>query len=161
MNTELKVAVTALLETYPERERKIAVLRYELSHPSHVSSDELIEAMSLGHEDGVGRPSGHVSDKTLYIALNYQEKADKLNADIKEEIVSQLVGLEQTQNRLKYYVSLLEQRQAETIKLAYFEPVSQEMLAKTLGLSLRTVQKIKAQAIEALAELYSFTENLH
>lgn len=160
MKIESTAAITALLESYPERERKIAVLRYELANPSRVSSDELIEAMALGHEDGVGRPSGHISDKTLYIALNYQERADKLNAGVREAVATQLVELEQTQNRLKYYVSLLERRQMETIKLAYFEQKSQEEMAKVMNLSVRTVQKIKAQAITALAELYSFTGKL-
>jgi len=155
MKIEGKAAVTALLETYLEREREIAVLRYELMHPSNVSSDELIEAMALGHGDGENRPSGHISDKTLYIALNYQEKADRLNAGVRKAIASRLVELEQIQDRMKYYVSLLERRQAKVIKLTYFETCGQDDAAKQLGIVPRTMRRIKKEAIEKLAELYA------
>ena len=49
-----------------------------------VAADEMIRAMALGHGagSGGGHVEGHISDKTLYIALNYQSKVDKLNADI-------------------------------------------------------------------------------
>ena len=60
-----------LLETYHDRERMIAVLRYELEHPGKISSAEQIEAMNYGHGDGIGGTKGHISNKTLYIALNY------------------------------------------------------------------------------------------
>lgn len=39
--------VLKLLESYNERERKIAVLRYNLEHPAKVSRSEQIEAMNF------------------------------------------------------------------------------------------------------------------
>lgn len=102
-----------LLETCQERKRKIALLHYEMEHPARTSEAEIISAMALGHGDSnISHSDGHVSDKTLYIALNYQNRVEKLNADIKQEIVKQLVELEQEQERLQYYTSLLEKRQA-------------------------------------------------
>ena len=46
MNGEIKNYVLQLLESYPERTRKIALLRYELEHPSQITSDEIISAMN-------------------------------------------------------------------------------------------------------------------
>ena len=128
MDKDMRAYVVNLLETCQERRRKIALLHYELEHPAHTSEAEMISAMALGYGNGSGggHPDGHISDKTLYIALNYQSKADKLNADIKEEIVVQLVELEQEQARLEYYTSLLEKRQALVICLAYFEGRSRQ-----------------------------------
>ena len=127
MNNDMRSYVINLLETYQERTRKIALLHYELEHPARTSEAEIISAMALGHgAGGSSHTEGHISDKTLYIALNYQSKADKLNADIKEEIVVQLVELEQEQARLEYYTSLLEKRQALVICLAYFEGRSRQ-----------------------------------
>lgn len=162
MDNDMKLRVTYLLETYQERQRKIALLHYELEHPAHTSEAEMINAMALGHGVGGsgGHVEGHISDKTLYIALNYQSKVDKLNADTKEEIVVQLVELEQEQKRLDYYISLLNKRQAEVIKLTFFEGYAQNDVARKLAIVPRTVRRIKEEAVDKLVEMYSFAENL-
>ena len=157
MNDDTRSYVVNLLETCQERKRKIALLHYELDHPAHTSENEMIGAMALGHGSGGGHIEGRISDKTLYIALNYQNKVDKLNADTKEEIVVQLVELEQEQKRLEYYASLLEKRQNMVISLAYFEGLPWDEVAKAVGVAVRTVHKIKNQALDQLAGMYRFT----
>ena len=112
MKTDMKAYVTGLLETYPMREKQIDLLHYELSHPTSVSPEEMIGAMSLAHGMAGAQPAGYISDKTRYIALNYQDKVIRTNSDVKAEIVGRLVELEQEQNRLKHYVSLLKDRKS-------------------------------------------------
>lgn len=161
MNIDMKERIVKILEAYPDRKRKIDALRYELANPAQISEVEQLEAMTYSHDEIGGKPSvGHVSDKTLYIALNYQEKAGRLNAGVVSEVSRQLYELEREQSRLEYYVSLLSKRQAEVIRRTYFELESQETVAKALNVSVRTVQTIKAQAIEALGELYCLTAKL-
>lgn len=159
MDNDMRVYVVNLLESSQERKRKIALLHYELEHPARTSEAEMISAMALGHGDGGGGgiPDGRISDKTFYIALNYQNRANKLNSDIKKEIVLQLVELEQVQERLEYYTSLLEKRQALVIRLAYFEGLPWDEVAEKAGAAVRTVHKIKNQALTQLAEMYQFT----
>lgn len=159
MNDDMKSYVVSLLETCQERKRKIALLHYELEHLAHTSEAEMISAMALGHGSGSngGHTEGHISDKTLYIALNYQSKVDKMNTDTKEEIVVQLVELEQEQARLEYYTSLLEGRHALVIRLAYLEGLSWDEVAKKAGVAVRTAHKIKNQALDQLAGMYQFT----
>lgn len=158
MNVETKAYVIGLLESYQKRSKQIELLHYELSHPARVSENEIIGALALAHGDGEGgRPGGHASDKTLYIALNYQARANHANSDTAEEVVGQLVTLEREQERLNYYVSLLNSRHAELLKLLYFEGYSQEECAKKLEIATRTVRRIKDDAIEELTEMYSFT----
>lgn len=159
MNNEVRTHVISLLETCPERRRQIALLHYELEHPARLSDSEMIGAMALGHSEGGSHVKGHVSDKTLYIALNYQNRASKVNADIKEEIVLQLVELEREQARLEYYASLLEKRQSQVIHLAYFEELPWDKVAEEIGVALRTVHKIKNQALDQLVEMYQFTDS--
>ena len=117
-NNDMRTYVASLLESSQERKRKVALLHYELEHPAYTSETEMISAMALGHGDGSNNShtDGRISDKTFYIALNYQNRADKLNSDAKKEIVLQLVELEQIQERLEYYTSLLEKRQALVIR---------------------------------------------
>ena len=76
--------------------------------------------------------------------------ANHVNSDTAEEVVGQLVTLEREQERLNYYVSLLNPRHAELLKLLYFEGYSQEECAKKLEIATRTVRRIKDDAIEEL-----------
>ena len=156
-NNDTRAYVVNLLETSQERKRKIALLHYELEHPAHTSETEMIGAMALGHgAGGSSHTEGHISDKTLYIALNYQDRADKLNADIKQEIVVQLVELEREQKRLDFYISLLNERQAKAIQFFYEKELTQREVEKLMGLSAKTVRKLKKEALDALVVMYEF-----
>lgn len=158
MDVEIKTYVIGLLESYQKRSKQIELLHYELSHPAHVSANEMIGAMSLSRGESSGYPSGHISDKTLYIALNYKNQTDNANTEAMTEVVERLMELESGQNKLLHYISLLEQRQAQVIKLFYIEELPWENIAKDIGVVARTAHRIKNEAIEALVEMYSFTE---
>ena len=67
------------------------------------------------------------------------------------------MDLEQEQARLEYYISLLDPRQERVLRLTCFEKIAQEAVAEELGVTVRRVQDIKAQAISELAEMYSLT----
>lgn len=162
MNTDTKAHVTGLLENYSKRERQIALLHYEMQHGARISPEEMIDGMSLSHGDSMaGSGKGRISNKTLYIALNYQERMDRMNAESANEIAQRLLELEGEQDRLRYYVSLLEKREAEALRLFYFEGRSWEETAKELGVVLRSVYKIKSKAIGHLADLYAYTTGLN
>ena len=159
MNKDTK-NVLNLLESYRKREREIALLRFELENHARVMSEELIEAMNFARQDGAGRSLGHVSDKTPYIALNYQEQAERMNRTVSDEIAVRLVELEREQGRLVYYISLLEPRQQQALKRIYMDRAPRETVAQEVGLSVRRLQEVKSQAIDALAEMYDFTAGL-
>lgn len=162
MNIETKTYVVGLLESYQKREKQIELLHYELAHPVRVTANEMIGALAFAHRDGSssGNPGGHASDKTLHIALNYQDRANQANNGASKEVVEHLAALEEEQERLKYYIALLPQRQANVIKLSYFERYTQEDVAARMGMAKRTVQILKAQAIESLVAMYDYTMQL-
>ncbi len=160
MNTEMNAHVISLLETYLTREREISLLHYEMQHSAHISSEEMISGMSLGHGDSLGGSgSGHISNKTMYIALNYQERMERMNTETMDEIAQCLLKLEGEQDRLRYYVSLLEKREAEVIRLVYFEGHNQDEAAEKLGIVPRTLRRIKKEAIAKLTQMYSFAKH--
>lgn len=161
MTTKMKERVIKLLADYHERERKIALLEYELANPARVTEAEMIGAMTYAHPEDSGRPAGHISNKTLYIALNYQDRAEEINVDSFKEIHAELTKLKEEQDRLKYYISLLEPRPMRVLKRTYIERASNEDVAKEVGISVRRLQEVKNQAIESLAEMYEYTESLH
>ncbi len=160
MNTDMKAKVINLLESYAMRERQIALLHYEMQHPPCISPEEMVAEMSFGHNDGLGGNKGRVSDKTMYIALNYRERMDRMNAEAMSEVAQRLLGLETEQDRIRYYVSLLEKRESKVIRSFYMEGCSWEEIAQEIGVALRTVHKIKNRGIEQLAELYAYKSNL-
>lgn len=160
MTSDMKKHVVHLLDTYHKRARQIAVLRYELSDPVKITEEEMIDTLQFTHQIDSGHPEGHISNKTPYTALNYQEKAELLNAETFSEIYTELMELEQEQARLEHYVSLLEPRQERILRQTCFEKIAQETVAEELGVTVRRVQAIKAQAINELAEMYSLTAKL-
>ncbi len=162
MTVDTKTYVVGLLESYQKRSKQIDLLHYELSHPARVSENEMIGALALAHGDGGsgGCPGGHASDKTLYIALNYQERTEEANQLGADEVVEQLVELEREQERLKYYVSLLKRRQKKVIELFYFEGMTQDEVANSLEVTVRYVHSIKAKAIDELVSMYEYVEAL-
>ena len=126
--------------------------------PTRPTYLKMISALALSHGEGGAGTIGHISDKTLYIALNYQEQIQKASSAAKSEIATQLMELENLQKRLTYYVSLLDKRQTELLELLYFEGYSQEECAAKLGIATRTVRRIREDALNALTELYCFAE---
>lgn len=75
MREDIRMKVLDLLKTYPDNMRKIAQLNYELAHPSQISATEMLEAMAFKKGNGERHSVGEVSDKTLYIAMNYRNEA--------------------------------------------------------------------------------------
>ena len=123
-------------------------MRLEGRHPTNVSPDAMIGAMSLGHGDGTARSKGHISNKTLYIALNYQEQADLITSEAREKIVEHLIELEREQEKLAYYITLLNDQQQETVIVRfYFEGRTWSDIARELHVVTRTVHKIKNRAL--------------
>lgn len=149
------------LEAYPSMREKIALLRYELEHPATISPDEMIQAMAFSHEDGIGRPTNSISNKTMYIAMNYQTEAARQLSGAMDEIVSKLVPLEREVDRLDYYLSFVEQRAAAVIRLYYFQHKSWDSIARELEMSRRSAQNIRNAAVDKLAEMYSFADDHH
>lgn len=151
--------VIDLLETYCDRERKINILRYNMEHPAKVGGIEQIESMNYGRNDSAGHTKGHISNKTLYIALNYEEQAAKANAEMLSEIADELFELERQQKRLVYYVDLLEKRQADIVRFIYMEGLSTKAVADRYALTYRTIDRIKSAAVKNLAEMYAYSDH--
>jgi len=149
-----KEYIEELLKSYHQRERDIAVRKFELANFTKLSENEYISAANLAKGDGIGHVPGHISNRTLHIALNYREQTERLNQEAVIEINREIEALDLEQRRLRYYVSLLEERQAKVLEMTYFDKVPLEAIAKTLGLAERTVQDIRRDAIAALVQLY-------
>lgn len=153
--------MAALLKKYPEWERKIAILEFEREHPSKASRLEVIGGWALAHPL-IGGPgaSGHISDKTMQIALNFQEETDRLNYATVMEIDQELNALKNRAEKLDFYVSQLEPRQAEVIRGHYFDGKTWPCLQKELHISSRTLSKRRDGGLDALIAMGEYLEGV-
>lgn len=160
MGTDMRVHVLQLLRSYQDRERKIAILHYELTHHVNASTDKLLNCMDFGRiTDSTSSPN-HVTDNTPHTALSYQELADCLNSAVVNKIIAELTNLEEEQYRLCYYVSRLERRQAVVVRFAFFDGLSWDQIAAELHVVRRTAHKIKEQALENLVWMYQYMDGV-
>lgn len=150
----------SMLEGYLEQQRRIAALRYDFDHIDYVTEEEVIGQMALPGkpEDGGGRAVGHISDKTMYIALNYRNQAHHLNSEEADRILEQLTPLEAEAERLEFYVGLLPPHLRDTLRLHYFQGLSWADVAKTLFVTESALVKRRRVAVEQLADLLFLTK---
>ncbi len=156
MGTDMRAHVLQLLKSYQDRERKIALLHYELLYHAKIAADEALDCMSFGRTGDSRSGPNRISDKTPCTEMNYRELADRLNIAVVNEITAELVKLEDAQNRLCYYVSRLESRQAAVLQLAFFDGLSWYQIAAKLSVAQRTTHKIKERALGNLAWMYQY-----
>lgn len=152
MNIDIRSQVIEHLKSYPELVQKRDILRYELGHPAMVSDDEMLEAMSFL------KGEGGISNKTLYIAMNYHDAAERVNSEARNDLVKRLLPLENEIGRLEYYVKMLSEREQDVIHKTYFERKRQQEIARLWGVSTWTVRKCHNDAIDKLTEMYAFAE---
>ena len=159
--TELRKSVVGKLEDYSRNKQKLAALRYEMESLSGVSLDEIIDAMNFGHgEIGTGSSVGHISNRTLHIALNYREEAARLTEQARSEVHNDFMALLLEVNRLEHYISLLESQDEQVIRMTYMDHRTNEEIAEALQIAPRTVREIRRHALDSLCEMYQFTSGI-
>ena len=153
--------VIALLKTYPQLKKKINLLEYERQHPAQVSGQEVISGLALAHpiSEGPGA-AGHISNKTMQIALNFQEETDRLNYATVMEIDQELAILRGRIEKLEFYVAQLDKRQAEVIRKYYFEEKTWPELQKEMHASSRTLVKRRDDGLTALMAMGQYMEGV-
>ena len=145
--TKIREQVIDDLKQYPELKKKVILLRYEQEHPAKISDSEVIDSI---------RPAGFISDKTMRIATQFRDKKDRLNQETIMEIAQELYTVEQQISKLEFYVSQLEEKQAEVIRKYYFEGKTWGELQREMHLAPRTLLKRRDDGLDALVSIYSY-----
>ena len=151
--------VVNLLRDYPELVKERDVLRYELDHSVSVSDQEMIEAMNYKKGTGAMPLPGSVSNKTLYIMMNYKERVAEVNAEIRNEISYRLIPLEDKTERLEFYMSRLTEQQRKVIKCCYFDKMALSETATFIKSTVWIVRKLRDSAVNDLVKMYNYVGN--
>jgi DNA-directed RNA polymerase specialized sigma subunit len=157
-----KSRIIALLKSYPSMKRQIEQLRFEAEHPSLINDKELIESLALaGAKLGeVGAPSSQPSNRTMAIAMRYQDIKQNMNSSITTEIMAELRLLETEVKRLEHYTSLLPPLRASVIRLMYFEQKSWAETEAEINLSKTSITNLRKEAVKELVSMYSYIGGL-
>ena len=158
MKNKIKVDenfIVELLKGYPDAERKIKQLEYELNSFVPLTGDDVIEAAVFPSTMREHISGGKISDKTGDIALSYSQQTVDLNDTVKNELAEELFLEKAKLDRITYYVSILPEEEALVVKLAYFEGCTLTKIVEQLDVSLDTVKARKNSAINRLAEMYN------
>ena len=160
MEQTIQEKVINTLTALPDLDEKIALLRYEMDHCVRVSPTEMIHAMSFSRGEGIGTAPGHISDKTLYTALNYEEKMRDINTEVFEPIVQKICQLEEERDRITHCISLLSPKQAQIVRLTFIDQKTTDQIADSMEISSKTVIRQRKCAIDRLCNMYTFIAGL-
>ena len=153
--------VIALLKMYPKLQRKVRLLEYERLHPPKVSQNEVINGLALSHPlDGGTSSAGHISDKTMQIALNFRDETDRLNYATVLEIDQELHILKNRIAKLEFYVEQLDKKQADVIRKYYFEEKTWPEIQKEMHISSRTLSKYRDDGLDALSAMGQYMRDV-
>jgi len=153
---DAKERIVQKLYEYPKIKQRIKLLRFELENPNPVSAEDMLETMCFAKGDGTGHNSGAVSNRTLYIAMNYQCAADTANSERSREIISRLIPLEQEASRIEYYLSFLSENEKTVLGLLFFKQSSLSEAAEAMASSVWSIRKLRDEGIDKLVEMYDF-----
>ena len=133
----------------------------EFVDPQHVTEHEVIGALALSHSvQEMAGSAGYISDKTMRIALQFQDETERLNRDASFEIAQELFNVRRKMKKLEFYVSQLPPKQAEVIRKHYFEEYSWPALQKELHVSSRTLINRRDEGLNELATMYQYMEQV-
>lgn len=150
-----------LLKNYPGWKKKITLLEFERNNPSRATELEVLGGLALARPliEGAGL-SGHISDKTMQIALSFRDKTERMNRDTLLDIDQELEILQTRIEKLDFYVSQLDKGQAEVIRGHYFEGKSWADLQKELHISSRTLSNRRNGGLDALIAMGGYLERI-
>ncbi len=150
-----------LLKKYPGWKKKITLLEFERNNPSKAAELEVLDGLAFARPliEGAGMP-GHISDKTMQIALSFREKTERMNCDTLLDIDQEIEILKTRIEKLDFYVSQLDERQAEVIRGHYFEGKSWSELQKELHISSRTLSNRRNNGLDALIAMGEYLEKV-
>ena len=147
------------LKLYPTLQEKNKLLCFELKKLARVSEDDILASLAYGSSSGEKTSSGNSNsqDRMLKVAMSYKSMAEQMNSQAVAEIVRELSEVNTEIERLEYHMSLLSPELVQIIRLFFFDRKTWYEIESETGFSRRTLTKRRTEAIERLAQMYSYT----
>ena len=151
-----KKDIVRKLESYPALQRTILQLEYELmDRPEIVSGDEIIEKMTFSHPEGDPIQTGQSDGKTAGIAQSYANAAEECNREYRDELNRELAKARLEAGRIKYYIDLLDAKQAKVLRALYLKRLPRPEAIKNTGFSASSFKRLLSAGLNELLEMYA------
>jgi hypothetical protein len=152
---EIRKRVEQILLNYPNMQREVKVLLFELQRFSPIIHADRVTDLTFAQSfrEHVSAP-GH-SDKTANMAI------DHFDAQINGEYhaLRTIIGnMQHELRRVDYYLTLIPENEAAIIRSFYFCGISLGQMAETSQCSLRSLERHKAKGLENLVHCYSMLD---
>jgi len=149
-----RTAVIKMLENYRNLARCKSQLTFEIqNYQSVVTDEDIIDSIMFGQStDGIVA-KGWTSDKTAKTALSYEDYREAITVKDKKDLESDLMATQLAMERIEHYVSLLDVRQAEAIRLTYIEGLTIVQAAEQMVVTVVTVSRNRNVGVTSLTEM--------
>jgi len=149
-----KDEILEILKGYRDLKNHVLQLEYELAESNPLVNDEdIIVSMAINESPIIGKTKRRAG--TDDIALSYAKTADGINMRHKKSLEDELSVLKKKKERLEYYISLLDSKQANVLTSIYFEGLTFNEAAEKLFISSSALKSARSSGIKKLVEMYT------
>lgn len=143
-----------MLKNYRAMVRERDSLAHQIAHFKGLTADEVIESMYTAHSDGERVQTSNLSDKTAHIAMNYQEKMERINREWYEHLERRMMYLVSEIQCFESALDTLPERQAAIMKDMIVGGITWDALCVVHHVSRTMIAKYRRRAIARLSEIY-------
>lgn len=143
-----------MLKNYRAMVRERDSLAHQIAHFKGLTADEVIESMYTAHSDGERVQTSNLSDKTAQIAMNYQEKMERINREWYEHLERRMMYLVSEIQCFESALDTLPERQAAIMKDMIVGGITWDALCVVHHVSRTMIAKYRRRAIARLSEIY-------
>ena len=150
----MSARIEKLLKDYPKLVLERNCWAHQIANFRGVTAEEVIESMYTLHADGERVRTSGTPDMTAQIALNYQERMDRMNGDWFEYLENKLRVLNDELQFLELALNALSGRLPDIMRDMIIGQMTWDALAGKYYVSRRMIGKYRKKAIEELDGLY-------
>lgn len=154
----MKGYVEKIINEYPQMVRERERLRRQLESCEFLSADELINAMSFSHPEGERVQSSNISDKTAKVAMEYQERLDKINNELIGPMLKRYDALDEEILFFEEKINRLPGELSDIMKTLIIHGKSWDSTEHIFCISRFKLSQMRKQAIAILVREYQKRE---
>ena len=154
----MSARVEKLLKEYPALIRERNCLAHQIAHFRGVTAEEVIESMYTPLMDGERVQTSGTSDKTAQIALNYQERMERINREWFEHLEHRLKLLTDELSFFESALDSLSGRLPAIMRALVVHQSTWDSVQAEYHIGRATLSAYRKQAIAELDELFAAQE---
>lgn len=147
-----------IVKGYPELIQKRDCLAYQLAHFRGFTADEIIESMYTPQQDGERVQTSNLSDKTAQIALDYQERRERINREWYEQMEKELQMVSDEVTFFEAAVHALPIKIRGAVSALFIGQDTWDTVQADFHIGRATLSAYRRQALRILENLYADRE---